>query len=154
MQQLGACELRTDRQAAARAFQPVDFILGNGDDFVHIQARIQNYHRRHQLGNRGNRHNAVHVLLIQHFAGTVIDNQGCLRRQQRAGNRRLRFQHIVRIFGQESTQRVLVGCQVLLQKLAEHVQIVGQNGGGSQTQTEEDGGGFFVKRCRKHQDVR
>ena len=113
MQQLAARQRRTDTQAAARTFQTVDFSLGNRDRLVHIEMRIQNHHCAHQFGNRGDRHDAVWIFLIQHFTGFIIENQSRLRRQQRTCQSGLSFD-LVGMTQRKSFHRVILNWEILL----------------------------------------
>ena len=64
-----------DGQPRAGVLQAVDLGVGNGQRLVHRQAGVQHHHRRHQLGDRRDRHARVRVFLVQGVAGARVDDQ-------------------------------------------------------------------------------
>jgi len=65
----------SDRQARARVLDDVDVFGGELDRLVHRKLRIEHHHRRHDLGDRGDRRNRVGILREQRLAGGRIEDE-------------------------------------------------------------------------------
>ena len=84
VQQFVTAQSGADRQAAARAFQTVNFRIGDGDAFIFVQARIQQHHGAHQFADGSDGAHAVDIFLVNLFARIGIHDQSRLRIQRRA----------------------------------------------------------------------
>lgn len=83
MQQLAACVLAANGQTRSGALKGVAVCVRNGDFLIHRQACIHHQHRRHQLGNRGDRRLLGSIFRQQGLPARLIEYQDRLRTQRR-----------------------------------------------------------------------
>ena len=77
VQHLAARQPRADRQARTAALFGVDVVLRDRRaPRPSAGSACGDHHRRHQLGDRGDRQHGVGVLAEQHLVGVLVDDQG------------------------------------------------------------------------------
>ena len=74
-QQVAARDAEPAAQPRARALHADRVFLAEHDLFFEVEAAIEDHHRGHELGDRGDGHYGVGVLAEHHLAGLCILNQ-------------------------------------------------------------------------------
>ena len=157
MQQFFAGQGGADGQAAAGAFEAVDFGFGDGNLLVHVQTGIQQHHGRHHFGNRSDGADVVDVFLVKDFVVARVHNQGGAGVELRAVVVGLLFDGAV--FDDLFQGVGIVGGNggsdlFLFEKLADQVFVIQGEGAGAQAQADKGAATkFFAETGKIHGGV-
>ena len=94
VQHVLAAQLGADAQARAAALLGVDVLVGDRDDLVERLLRLGDDHRRHELGERGDRQDGLGVLAEQDLVGVLVEDQGDARLQLERIGRLVQADHL------------------------------------------------------------